>query len=567
MVVSMGLFAFSRLHIFGTIFLSFSAEILIFIGFYLKYGKNLQISDKERERDTLQKQRISIRILIADFLIINVGFYIVNYLRIGSFYLNQENKISLLVLYGLWFTTSIVTRKFDKDSAYDFFNIIASCLKSVLLVAVTYSLFIYSLRLNYPFVTQILGSLFLIISLEVLLYSFYAANRKEQGSKKDIESIEQVKAYIEKGQKSAIIEIKDECDIPEDPVEEKLETALDFFNPWLFKFIRRGIDLSKLCKSKTWLLNSENPANFKIIDDNSLSLIINLYRLNHFRRLNQYFLEIHSKLRAGGYFVGKASTIRTYNEKVKEKYPKYFSNILYSIHFIFFRIAPKLPAAKQLYFVVTQGRNRIISRAEVLGRLCFCGFEIVAESEIDFELYYIARKVKMPSTNTNPSYGPIVKMRRYGLNGKPISVYKFRTMYSYSEFLQGYIHNINKLQGGGKFNNDFRITTWGKLMRKLWLDELPMLYNWLRGDIQLVGVRPLSYQYFSLYSNDLQRLRGCVKPGLIPPFYADLPITFEEISDSERRYIRNYLNRPIKTQWIYFWKAIYNVVIKGARSS
>lgn len=41
------------------------------------------------------------------------------------------------------------------------------------------------------------------------------------------------------------------------------------------------------------------------------------------------------------------------------------------------------------------------------------------------------------------------------------------------------------LQKGGKLENDFRMTTWGKFMRKLWLDELPMLYNWIKGDLRL----------------------------------------------------------------------------------
>ncbi len=57
-----------------------------------------------------------------------------------------------------------------------------------------------------------------------------------------------------------------------------------------------------------------------------------------------------------------------------------------------------------------------------------------------------------------------------------------------------------------------------------------------------------------------------VKPGLVPPFYADMPKTFDEICESERRYIQAYLKQPIKTQLVYFWKAFYNIAFKGARS-
>ena len=57
-----------------------------------------------------------------------------------------------------------------------------------------------------------------------------------------------------------------------------------------------------------------------------------------------------------------------------------------------------------------------------------------------------------------------------------------------------------------------------------------------------------------------------VKPGLVPPFYADMPKTFEEICASEKQYIQSYLRQPLKTQWVYFWKAFGNIVFRGARS-
>ena len=80
------------------------------------------------------------------------------------------------------------------------------------------------------------------------------------------------------------------------------------------------------------------------------------------------------------------------------------------------------------------------------------------------------------------------------------------------------------------------------------------------------GIRPLSFHYLDLYDQELQELRKKVKPGLVPPFYADLPETFEEICDSERRYIKAFLKHPLKTQCTYFWRSFINIAIKGARS-
>jgi lipopolysaccharide/colanic/teichoic acid biosynthesis glycosyltransferase len=85
--------------------------------------------------------------------------------------------------------------------------------------------------------------------------------------------------------------------------------------------------------------------------------------------------------------------------------------------------------------------------------------------------------------------------------------YKFRTMHPYSEYLQEYVYARQGLQKGGKIENDFRVTTWGRFMRKFWLDELPMLYNWIKGDLGIVGVRPLSFHYLDLYDKELQELR------------------------------------------------------------
>jgi lipopolysaccharide/colanic/teichoic acid biosynthesis glycosyltransferase len=140
-------------------------------------------------------------------------------------------------------------------------------------------------------------------------------------------------------------------------------------------------------------------------------------------------------------------------------------------------------------------------------------------------------------------------------------------MHPYSEYLQSYINSKYGLQSGGKFNNDPRVTTIGKIFRKFWLDELPMIVNLLRGELKLVGVRPLSRHYFSLYPESVQSDRIKTKPGLLPPFYADLPETFEEIIESERRYLKSYQTYGRLTDVKYFGVIFYNIVFRRARSN
>ena len=180
----------------------------------------------------------------------------------------------------------------------------------------------------------------------------------------------------------------------------------------------------------------------------------------------------------------------------------------------------------------------------------------------------LARKFRAPIWDDVPSGSPLIKLRRVGKDRKLIGVYKLRTMYSYSEYLQPYIYENNHLAKGGKFADDYRVTPWGRWMRKLWIDELPMIWNVVRGDLKLVGVRPLSRHYFSLYSPEMQDLRTRVKPGLLPPFYYDkqTPKTIDEVQASERRYVEACLKHPVLTDIRYFFGTIWNILFRGKRS-
>ena len=241
--------------------------------------------------------------------------------------------------------------------------------------------------------------------------------------------------------------------------------------------------------------------------------------------------------------------------------------IYYTLDFIVKRILPKLKFTRGLYFFLTRGENAVISRAEALGRLSRAGFRIKQESFIGNQLCIEARKVGEPIPINENIYGPMIALPRVGKGGKMIKVYKLRTMHPYSEYIQDYVYKLHDLQDGGKFKNDFRITSWGAVCRKIWLDELPMFINFLRGDMKLVGVRPLSRQYFELYREDVRERRIKYKPGLIPPFYADMPADLEEIQASELKYLNSYDRHPVFTDIKYFFKSFWNIGFHKARSN
>jgi len=112
--------------------------------------------------------------------------------------------------------------------------------------------------------------------------------------------------------------------------------------------------------------------------------------------------------------------------------------------------------------------------------------------------------------------GPVMfRQQRSGLNGAPFSIYKFRTMATNAEQFQHELAAMNEMSGPVfKVTNDPRITPIGRWLRKFSLDELPQLFNVLRGEMSLVGPRPLPVDEVRRFRDLAHRRRLSVKPGL-----------------------------------------------------
>ncbi len=291
--------------------------------------------------------------------------------------------------------------------------------------------------------------------------------------------------------------------------------------------------------------------------------------LHTIRMLNEMLYMANQKLPDNAFLCCHTMTGSLKRKMIESRYPWGIRHIAVAADYLWHRVCPKLTLTRQFYYAVTDGKERTFSRVEIIGRLYRAGFEVVDERFREGEFFVTARKVKAPIDDTPPSGSPIIHLRRIGKGGKEIVVHKFRTMYTYSEYVQPYIYHYQSLERGGKFKDDYRVNFWGRLLRRTWLDELPMVWNLLRGDIKLVGVRPLSHQYFSLYTPEMQALRIQTKPGLLPPFYYDehTPETIEEVQESERRYLEAYLKAPFATDWRYFWGIVGNILFHKKHSA
>jgi len=570
-VVFLRLSHLSRVYIFGACLLYFIMGTVLFLIGFLKGYEGPHRAYTEQGTFKPQNSRMSIFLLISDLFLLYLVFFGMNYFKRGTLHLTPEYEKIFLVMIGLWLVASVVTNKFRIENFKNFRFAAAAALKSIIIMTLTLSFIIFSLRLFYLSRLHIFGTLFIYGGLYVVLTFFYFIIRFGNEMNGDVESVDEIQEYIGQTELSMSREAPGlHSGVPSPIMHSFMKLLCEQYLksiPRFHEFVDKSLDLSTIPDNEIMVVNTAEFDNLKIPEDSTIRMLFTLHKINDIRWINRLFLEIHKKVQNGGFYIGRVDTIATHKRRFFDKNPKYLAEFLYFWHFLFFRVFPKLPKLRKIYFYLTKGKNRMISRAEVLGRLCFCGFKIVAEKELGGSLFFIAKKVKTPSLDQNPSYGFLIKLRRYGLNGRLIEVFKFRTMYPYSEYLQEYIYEHQKLEEGGKIKQDFRVTDWGRFMRRYWLDELPMLYNWIKGDLKLFGVRPVSKHYLSLYDSYLRNIRRKVKPGLIPPYYADLPRQFDEINASEKRYIQAYLAHPFKTQFNYLWKVINNIVFKGARSS
>lgn len=148
------------------------------------------------------------------------------------------------------------------------------------------------------------------------------------------------------------------------------------------------------------------------------------------------------------------------------------------------------------------------------------------------------------------SPGPaFFKQTRYGLNGTKFTFYKFRSMY---QNVASSVHEnaiVTWMDGTGELNqddkdkpyklgDDSRVTRVGKFIRKTSIDELPQLWNILKGDMSIVGPRPpVEYEVRRYQSHHYLRLAG--KPGLTGSWqvYGRGRVTFEEMVDQDIAYL------------------------------
>jgi lipopolysaccharide/colanic/teichoic acid biosynthesis glycosyltransferase len=520
-----------------------------------------------------EKNRLTIEYLIVDGFILTLFCYYGILVNLNMADIHGKEYLLFAVIYIGWLISAATTNKFI-PVIFPKKRLIAFEFKIkfyVWFIGLIVSSMIF-VNIQFPssicFIKTIIGYS-LLSSLVSMFFFVY-----EKENKTDEVTITFLKAF----------ELKDHI-VPSQGKKHNLKYSLtgtgenesEVKKPLQFEYLKEYVNvfsvLDNILDFKTFdtrkaiIIKTDDPINISLLYADSYQLIVNLHFLNDQTKLNNYLLETRKALVPGGVFVGILHPDCYGYGKFHKKYLFGIGEFLYFLYFIWKRIFPKLPVTREIYWTFSKGKNRAISLAEGLGRLIYSGFKILDIAALDDIVYFVAVKDRIPVPEKKNFYSIFFKMKRIGKGGKSIYVYKLRTMHPYSEYIQDFVYELNGFGDKGKLKDDFRVASWGKFLRKYWLDELPMFINLLKGDLKLVGVRPLSISMFNQYPPDLQKLRISTKPGLVPPYYSDMPISFNEILASERKYLLAYQKNPLLTDFKYFFMCWYNIFIKKARSS
>jgi lipopolysaccharide/colanic/teichoic acid biosynthesis glycosyltransferase len=148
--------------------------------------------------------------------------------------------------------------------------------------------------------------------------------------------------------------------------------------------------------------------------------------------------------------------------------------------------------------------------------------------------FFLAISLFVKFSSSGPTF---YRGTRTGLRGKPFLIYKFRTMVS----------NAEKIGGFSTALNDHRLTGIGRILRKYKVDEIPQLFNVLKGEMSLVGPRPQVSYYTNLYSTK-EKIILSVRPGitdLASLYFSDMDSTLGD-SDVDKYYEKNI--EPVKNK-------------------
>lgn len=550
------------------------------IGIYLVFEIIFALWNISRRDAESRRRRIPFPVVffLIEVASVNAAFFLVHYYKAGNLFIDERYALALAGICFSWLFVSLVVHRFRVRVDDGLLAALLPFWRSEAVILGLIGFVFFVLARGSMSRLLVFGSAAAFAVLENIIVLAYYGLRRFRGAGDDAAE-QPEEGWFEAPKEKTAAEAADDA---EETVKEKYryqgaEDAQEILRKKLerlylkkhqdvYEFIGKHIDLGRFDIYSSTFMFAGARENIEILEDDSLGFFFNFEKVNDYRDVNGVLTALNRKIRKHGVYAGCFESLEQRRRRIFGKFPAWFAHVYYAVDFAYKRVMPKLPGLKKLYVRLSGGRKHPFSKTEVLGRLYYCGFEAIGLRRINGLFYFIAKKTKEPCADPHPSYGPVFRQRRLGRDGKVLFIFKLRTMHPFAEYIHRYVHERMRLEESGKIKNDFRVTAWGRVFRKAWIDELPMIVNWLKRDLKLVGVRPLSEAFFETYPADLKRERIKFKPGLFPPFYADMPSGIEEVWESERTYLRRYARKPRRTDAAYFFKGMKNILFNHARS-
>ncbi|NLE35524.1 MAG: hypothetical protein GX622_10510 [Bacteroidales bacterium] len=505
----------------------------------------------------MKRGRFRVITLSADILILTASYILMSMLKPAGLKAYIPSHISFFLLLALlWIIVSVAGGKIGRGRIVNLRTLFSRVLTANLIATSIAALLLFALRDLHYSRQVVFGTALTATFLELVLGTLFLAFRKAP-------LITPATIRLTEREMVARSQPADAGDIIPDPaLTVRLQEGCSRVRAEALSSMISREDGARLA-----IVSTGEAFNIQNLEHSNYTCIINLRPMNGIRKLDRFLDTVNARLGDDGLFLCSVETLEQRAQRLKEKYSPAVWYLIVVPDFILNRVIPRLRLTRGLWEFITGGANAPFSRAEALGRLSRAGFAIRQEKFAGNMLCIKAERRSAPMPVNENNYGMIISLPRIGRDGRTFNVYKLRTMHPYSEYIQDYVYGLHSVEDGGKMKDDFRVTIWGRFARRVWLDELPMIVNILKGDIRLFGVRPLSRHYFSLYDDEIRDRRIRYKPGLLPPYYADMPTGLEAIQHSELRYFDSWDRNPLGTDIRYLARSMYNIFFRNARSA